>query len=209
MLPRNLHTALVATQVVAFATLVRSVAFDRWITVLGALLLITGATAALRGRTWGVALSLASAAAFPVAWALGMAPSWFLGVGVIGALPFALASEAMARRDRGATTLLALIAGTCGALTAVAWRLFVSSDAFLALPSLWPSSYPQHGLAVTALLAAGVFAVLAQVRRARLEPVRIGDAERVRVRHSAHDVMAAEAEAEAYDDQRSPLQRRR
>lgn len=209
VLPRNLQTSLLATQVVAFATLVRSVAYDRWITVLASLLLIAGASAALRGRTWGVVLSFACAAAFPVAWAIGIAPAWFVGVGVIGALPFALSSDAMAKMDRQATSLLAFIAATSGAVIAVAWKL-LAWDAFRTFPALWPSQYPQHGLAVTALLVAGAVAVVAHLRRRRSDQVRIESADRVRVREPLHQpfAAAAHAEAEVYDDERAPLRRR-
>ena len=93
---RRLQLSLVIAQVVGAATLLRSVAYDRWITVLAAALLIVGASAARRGRSWGVGLALGAAASFPVAWAIGIAPPWFC---LVGALPFAIASRAFARFD--------------------------------------------------------------------------------------------------------------
>ena len=48
-------------QAIGIATLLRSVAYDRWITVLVSALLIGGTMAAQRGRTWGVALAFAPA----------------------------------------------------------------------------------------------------------------------------------------------------
>ena len=87
MLPRTVQTSLVAAQVVGFAPLLRSVAWDRWITVLVSVMLLLGTTAALRGRSWGIALSLAAAAFFPAAWLLGMAPFWFLAAGAVAAWP--------------------------------------------------------------------------------------------------------------------------
>jgi len=211
VLPRSLHTSLIATLVIGFATLVRSVAFDRWITVLASLLLIGGATAALRGRTWGVALSLAVAAAFPVAWAVGIAPFWFVGVGVIGALPYVLSWDALARLDRRATVLLASMAASAGALVAVTWKL-VAWEVFQAFPSLWPSRSPQHGLAVTALLTIGVIAAVVFGRRYRRQQVRVGTPDRVRVRQAAHQAFSAAAEAEAevevYEKAHAAIRRR-
>lgn len=156
---RRLHLALVATQLVAAATLVRSIAYDRWITVLASVLLLIGAAAAKRGKTWGIALSLASAAAFPVAFAIGIAPAWFCLVGMVGALPFAFTSRAFARFDKGATTLLAVLAATGGAIGAMAWKEMAWS-VFYEIPLLRPSIEAQHGLALTALVATVTVATL-------------------------------------------------
>lgn len=156
---RRLHLALVATQLVAAATLIRSIAYDRWITVLASVLLLIGAAAAKRGKTWGIALSLASAAAFPVAFAIGIAPAWFCLVGIVGALPFAFTSRAFARFDKGATTLLAVLAATGGAIGAMAWKEMAWS-VFYEIPLLRPSIEAQHGLALTALVATATVATL-------------------------------------------------
>jgi hypothetical protein len=154
---RRLRLSLVAAQLVGFATLLRSIAYDRWITVLAALLLIGGAAAAQRGRSWGVALALGAAAAFPVAWAIGIAPVWFCLVGLIGALPFAIASRAFARFDKGATALLALLAGTAGAAGAIAWKVW-AWDIFMMFPISRPSAEAQHGLALAALCVSAAIA---------------------------------------------------
>ena len=103
VLPRAVRYSLFATELVAFATLLRSVAYDRWITVLASVLLIMGAGAARRGRAWGIALAFAAAAAFPTAWVIGIAPAWFCLVGAAGALPFLFVVRAFARFDRSAT----------------------------------------------------------------------------------------------------------
>lgn len=184
-----------------FATLIRSVAFDRWITVLAAVLMVLGAMAALRGRTWGVVLAFASAMAFPVAWAIGIAPVWFVYVGVIGALPFALAYGSLASVDRKATAILAALAAGAGTLGAVLWKL-VAWDLFAAFPALRPSVAPQHGLAVLALLLGGLAMMLATSRQARLGGPRIEAAglerARITVGPVGHDAnVQAEAEADA------------
>jgi hypothetical protein len=121
-LPGNLVLSLTAVNAVAFATLMRSVLFERWTTVVACLALIVGANAALRERTWGVGVVLAVAAAFPVAVLLGFAPGWFLGVGIIGAIPFLLTVRPMIRFDAGATALFAMLAGGTGIAAAYAWR---------------------------------------------------------------------------------------
>ena len=133
-------------------TLLRSIAYDRWITVLASLVLIGGAAAALRGRTWGVGLAFASAAAFPVAFAIGIAPAWFCLVGLAGALPFALTARPLARFDKGATVLLAAIAATAGAAASIAWKE-VAWSLVTTFPSLRPSMEAQHGVALAATLA--------------------------------------------------------
>src|SRR5687768_18478330 len=99
LLSRRLQTSLFLVQLVALATLARSIAFDRWITVLASVVLLVGALAAQRGRTWGVALTFAQAMAFPVAWAVGIAPFWFCFVGAIGSLPLVISHDAFARFD--------------------------------------------------------------------------------------------------------------
>lgn len=208
VLQQRLHTFLVGAQVVGFATLLRSVAFDRWITVLAALLMVVGATAALRGRTWGVVLAFASAAAFPVAWAIGIAPMWFVYVGVIGALPFLLASGAMARVDRKATMILAALAASAGALGAILWKA-VAWDLFAAVPALRPSMLPQHGLAVLALLVGGLGLMLATTSRTgrgggpRVDASSEPDRARIAVGSVDHDAsVEAEAEADAEHEAR-------
>lgn len=209
MLPRNLHNALLATQLVGFLTLLRSVAFERWITVLGAALLIGGATAALRGRTWGVALALLSASAFPVAWAVGIAPAWFLGVGVVGALPFILAAPALRRLDRTATAVLASLAMLVGAAVAVTWRV-AAWDVFRAYPAVWPSSFAQNGWSVLALFAAGVAGFVAQGLGYRRAEVRVASGDQVRVAGLAQVATSeAELEALAAEEARAGAQRRR
>ena len=156
---RRLQLSLVAAQLVGAATLLRSVAYDRWITVLAAALLIVGATAARRGRSWGVGLALGAAASFPVAWAIGIAPPWFCLVGIVGALPFAIASRAFARFDKGATALLAVLAASTGAISAIAYKHYAWS-LFTMFPSAQPSLEAQHGLALATLATLATVAVV-------------------------------------------------
>lgn len=121
-LSHRLSASLYVAQIVALATLVRSIVCERWITVLASALLIAGAQAALRNRTWGLGLALVTAAAFPAAHLLGMAPAWFWFVGAAGAAPFALTTRPMVRFDRGATILFAVLAVSAGFTCAMAWR---------------------------------------------------------------------------------------
>jgi hypothetical protein len=201
--PRRLRLSLLAVEIVGAATLLRSVAYDRWITVLASLLLVTGAIAARRGRAWGIALTLASAAAFPVACAIGIAPAWFCLVGVAGALPFVIASRAFARFDRGATALLAILAAAAGTLGALAWKE-VAWSLFTMFPSLRPSYEAQHAIALTAIVGAAVVAAYV-VRRPRGE--RSEDAVRTRIETGSRVEIEGDHEAEAAqeDDRAEPL----
>jgi hypothetical protein len=142
---------------VTFATLLRSVALDRWITVAASILLLLAAHAAQRGRTWGVGLSFALGVTFAGLWALGIAPIWFAIVGVLAARPFVSLFRHFSRFDRGAAALLAVLAAGLGGLAAVAWQHYALA-LFRAFPFLTPSAYPHHGLAVLAMIA-GAFAV--------------------------------------------------
>lgn len=183
--PQKLETSLTLAHVAGVVMLLRSVAFDRWVSVLAAAALLTGVAAARRNKTWGVALAFASAAAFPSFVLLGLAPPWFVLIGALGMLPFAVASRAFARFDRTATMLLGTIGASLGALLAVGWR---SAAPFLFenVPLLRPSHEAQHGLPLVALTGALVFASLARARRASkasssTEATRVRIGERVRV----------------------------
>ncbi|NUO47594.1 MAG: hypothetical protein HOV80_01925 [Polyangiaceae bacterium] len=168
MLPEPLRRWLSVLEVVAFATLLRSVAFDRWITVLMSLFLLTAAFGARRGRSWGVALAFAASCFFPLAFVLGMAPAWFVAVGAIAAVPFALTWRAFARADRAATAWLTGLSVGAGALVALVWQQ-IAWPLFWTFPSLFPSVRPQNGLLVTALLATGAAVAAIRWRAARRE----------------------------------------
>lgn len=206
VLPRSLRVSLLVAQLIGGATLIRSIAFDRWITVLASLLLLVGATAAQRGRAWGVGLALASAAAFPVAFAIGIAPVWFCVVGVAGALPFALTSRAFARFDKTATTMLATIGIATGAAGAIAWK-HVAWSMFEMFPSLWPSLEPQHGM-LAALAAVGTVAAVASRPRPRAGGVRVEGAEQWRVGSARAADADVVSEADAADEADSHEARR-
>jgi hypothetical protein len=197
---RRLQLSLVAAQLVGAATLLRSVAYDRWITVLASVLLIVGASAARRGRSWGVGLSFAAAASFPVAWLIGIAPFWFCLVGVAGALPFMIASRAFARFDKGATALLAVLAASAGAIGAIAWKEYAWSI-FQTFPVSRPSIEAQHGLALTMLTAITAVAVLMtrskSVASAGGEQVRV--AQQLRIADTTED-SSLENDHAAYDE---------
>src|SRR5438045_8987810 len=108
-LPLRLHFALSLVLAVATATIARSVIEEKWITVFASSLLVAGAVATWRARTWGAGLTLLAAAAYPVAHLLGMAPSWFWGVGVVAALTFLMPGKPMARCARPAGCLFAAL----------------------------------------------------------------------------------------------------
>ncbi len=213
LLKNRLNTSLFVLQLVAAATLLRSIAFDRWITVLGALLLIVGALAAQRGRTWGVGLTLGAAVAFPAAFAIGIAPAWFCLVGVAGAIPFLLAARPFARFDKGATVLLAALAGVGGTAVAISFKATAYSI-FDAVPQLRPSYQANHGLALAATLAVIVGIVAGRARARRIDGgarVRIGDGVRV---VDAEQLGMAEEQTSAEDmrdvpEEEAPLRSRR
>jgi len=200
VLPRNVERSLLVAQVLGAATLLRSIAYDRWITVLVALLLITGTVAAQRGRTWGVALAFAVAAWFPVAFLVGIAPAWFVLVGLASALPFAQLWRSFARFDRGATVLLAGMAITGGALGAIVWKN-IAWTIFTMIPALRPGAYAQHGLAVAATLAVMVAVVIRGRPRGALGPeptqARIGERTRIGVSRDQVQELGDEALEEA------------
>lgn len=195
---RRLRLSLLALQLVGVATLLRSVAYDRWITVLASVLLLVGASAALRGRAWGVALALGAAVAFPVAWAIGIAPAWFCAVGVVGALPFLIASRAFARFDKGATAILALSAASAGAAGALAWKQFAWSI-FTSFPSWAPSMEAQHGLALMTLVASAVVATRVG-RRGLGEETQVRVGHHVRIADASERDVGATAELEESND---------
>lgn len=200
VLPRHLRLSLYATQAVAFLTLLRSVALDRWITVLASVILFFAATAAHRGRSWGVGVAFGQAVAFAAAWAFGIAPPWFAVVGLVGALPAVFASRALARLDKTATVLLATLAASVGALGALAWKE-IAWSVFTTFPSLWPSRYPHHGFALLMLLAGGAAALGAALKREKAHEaaedgvrVRVAEGERIRVGLEDAEDDAAEVE---------------
>ncbi len=174
-------------------TLLRSIAYDRWITVFASVLLIVGAMAAQRGRSWGVALAFATACAFPVAFAIGIAPAWFCLVGLIGAWPFALSVRPFARFDKGATRLLAALAAIGGIGGAIAYKS-VAWDLFTEFPSLRPSGDAQHGFALLATLAVVVAAIASRPRAlggGGGEEARVRIGERVRVSEGESSALEA------------------
>jgi len=122
-LPRNLVTSLLGVQTIALFLVLRSALLERWPTVVMALLLWVGARAALRERTWGIGVVLATALAFPGAVFLGFAPLWFLLVGLVGIVPFALTTRPMLRFDVGATVLFSTGALGVSVAFAHAWRV--------------------------------------------------------------------------------------
>jgi hypothetical protein len=121
-LPLAVRASLYAVLAVAVPLTIRCVTFQKWVTVIATLMLSSGALAALRGRTWGVGLTLLAAVAFPAAHLLGMAPTWFWSVGFVGALPFVVTWKPMAFFDRPAAKLFALLAVIGGITCALAWH---------------------------------------------------------------------------------------
>ncbi len=213
MSPRSLRSALVAAQLVGFLTLLRSVAFDRWFTVLVSALMIVGARAALRGRSWGVALAFAAAMWFPAAFLLGMAPAWFLLVGALGARPFARAWGAFRTFDRGAAAALAGLATGAAGLAAVFWKM-AAPWLFWNVAALRPGIEPAHGLALAALATAGVAVAVRDRKRpgGLVEPalatapattnVRVATEERMRVEDDS--ALEEEAMSTSEDEEAAP-----
>lgn len=167
-LPDRVRTSLGFAQFLAAATLLRSIAYERWITVVAAALLIAGTLAAQRGRTWGVALSFVVAVWFPVAAFIGIAPAWFIGVGLAAATPFLQLWRSFTKFDRGATALFAGLATSLGVGAAFAWKS-VAWTLFTSFPSLMPSRVFQNGLVVVTMLAAMVGFAIHRRRRERRE----------------------------------------
>lgn len=201
MLPRNVQTSLLATQLVAVATLARSVAYGFWFTVVVSALMAIGALAAARHRTWGVALSFATASTFAVAAMLGIAPPWFLFVGAIGATPFLLTSEALRKADHQATALLAGLAAGTGAALAAAWSV-VAWSVFLTFPFLAPTRFIANGVGAAVVLVLG--SMVAFAHRPRGARLRIAEPDRLRI-GDVHEAQAStahdeEAEAEAHEE---------
>ena len=191
---RRFRLSLVVLQLVGLATLLRSIAYDRWITVLASVLLLVGAAAAQRGRTWGVALSFAAAMAFPVAWMIGIAPPWFALVGLVGAMPFAIASRAFARFDKGATRVLTVVAASAGALGALAWKEYAWSI-ISTFPSFRPSLEAQHGLALTAIIASAAI-IATRFGRGAGDGLGASEEQHVRVADQIRIADSAESELE-------------
>ncbi len=173
--PYRVQVSLLVAQVLAAATLLRSIAYERWITVLAAVLVIAATMAAQRGRTWGVALAFAVGVWFPVAFLIGIAPVWFLVVGAAAAWPFLQLWRSFARFDRGAATTLAAMATVTGVAGALTWKS-IAFPLMKAFPVLAPSQYAQNGLAVLATL--GVLVAIVASRR-KLVPDAPEDRSRV------------------------------
>jgi hypothetical protein len=208
VLPYRVQVSLLVAQVLAAATLLRSIAYDRWVTVLAAALIVAGTMAAQRGRTWGVVLAFAVSAWFPVAFFIGIAPVWFLAIGLAAAWPFMQLWRSFARFDRGATTTLAALATAVGVAGALTWK-GIAYPLMTVFPSLIPSPYAQNGLAV--LGAFGVLAAIVASRR-KLVPDAVPDRARVAepIRFAeARDDRHATAEAELEEDVRPAARSRR
>lgn len=202
-------------QLVSVLTLMRSIAFDRWITVLASVLLLVGAASAKRGRAWGVALMFAQAIAFPVAVLIGIAPPWFALVGIVGSLPFLLTRDAFARLDKGATRMLTALAMLGGAMGAIAWKHYAWS-VFTAIPALMPSTRPHHGFIVAAVAALAVSLAARRSEEERAEDERDASADaRVRVgagvpaRIAAPTTLEDEAERELDEELGAAPRKRR
>lgn len=210
MLPVHVRRALGVAQLVGAATLLHSAAYSYWATVLAAWLLVVGATAAKRGRAWGVALGFAMAASFAAAFLLEMAPSWFCIVAAAGGLPFALTLRAFTRADKMATVALTALSAALGVAAASAWW-FVAWPLFGALPLIRPT---WHASIPSMLVGAGLLGIVAAAgwkRRgeaASRSRVSAGEHEAVRVGGLADDC-GLEDDLSESDDAVSPHTLRR
>lgn len=193
LLPRSLRIPLTALQVATVATLMRSIALDRWITVAASLLLLTGAYAASRERTWGVALSYMLGVTFVGIALLGVAPAWFGILGFLAIRPFARMFRHLLRFDRGAALLLASGASLLGIAGAMGWKGF-ALDLFAAFPALVPSLHLHHLPLVATVGAVASFLALRRVRAEEREAVPFT---RVRIAPEAPAVAELEDEEAA------------
>ena len=121
-LPLTVRLSLYAVLAASAPLMVRCILEQVWVTVIATSILAGGALAALRGRTWGIGMTLLCASAFPAAHLLGMAPSWFWGVGFIGAVPAILTWKPMAFFDRPAAKLFVVLALGAGVACAITWH---------------------------------------------------------------------------------------
>jgi hypothetical protein len=183
-----------AVQLVTVAMLMRSVALDRWITVAASLLLLAASSAAVRGRTWGVAVAYLIGITFMTLCGLGIAPLFFALLGALAIRPFARVFRHLLDFDRGAAATLAVGATALGGAAGLAWKGFAHS-LFNAFPAFVPSLYPHHGWLVAAIGAASTLLILRQHRAA---PRERGET-RTRVSEDAetHVRIAEDAETEA------------
>ncbi len=186
---------MLVAEIAAVATLARSIAYDRWITVLAASILVLGALAARRQRTWGVGLALGAAASFPVAFLVGIAPAWFVLVGIAGALPFLATSRALARFDARSTVFLASLAAAVGGACAWGWKQ-IAWSVFEAIPALGPSLEANHGVALGVL---GAIALAVAGRRVLGRRAPSPEEAHTRTRVAALEPVATSAPAEELD----------
>lgn len=121
-LPVSVRLSLYAVLLVAAPLMARCIVHQVWVTVIATSMLAGGALAALRRRTWGIGLTLLAASAFPAAHLLGMAPNWFWGVGLVGAIPAAFTWKPMAFFDRPAAKLFVTLAILGGIGCALTWH---------------------------------------------------------------------------------------
>ncbi len=205
MTPRSLRSALSFTELATFLLLLRSVAFDRWITVAASVVLLVAVHAAQRGRTWGVALSATVGITFAGLWALGIAPLWFVLVGLLALRPFGRLWPIFARFDRGAAVALAALVTGVGTLGALAWKAW-AVDLFRAFPLLEPSVYPQHGIALLALAGGGLVARHLLRPKAPVAQQDEASAEPARVRVATEQALSSAEDAVAMEELESELQ---
>lgn len=226
LLASKLGPSLATAQLVGWLLLLRSVAFDRWMTVAVSVLMLVGVRAAMRERTWGVVLAFAAATWLPAAVLLGMAPPWFLLAGVLGMMPFLKTWPSFREVDKGAATMLGTLAAALGAFGALGWKA-AAPALFDALPALQPSFLPGHSFALAAILAvATTLGIRDRRARARYEqangvrvaaedaeeePVRARIGEPVRVApETEHDEASlAEVDRALEDDVDPPVRRQK
>jgi hypothetical protein len=166
MLPQRLDRVLLLVHGVGAVTLLRSVLYERWITVVVAGLLLAGTSAARRGKTWGVPLTLGTAVMFLLAGATGIGPAWFGLVAIAAALPFAMTWKALHRFDPAATLLMMTLSTGTGLVAAACWRpvsvlLWRISPVFRA---------NQHVTAWSLVLSCAALAALVSLTRHKTEP---------------------------------------
>lgn len=159
------------------------------------LVLYGASSAAVRGRTWGVALAAAIGVTFLTIWTLGIAPGAFALVGFLALRPFLRMFRHFLAFDRSAAMALAAGAATLGGAAGVAWKAW-AHHLFAAVPALLPALHPHHAALAAAAGAAGVAGTLYRHRSLFVRDTSSSVAARVRIgeEHASATTAAVEGE---------------
>lgn len=160
---RLLRFALVPAAISGAMLIFDGAGSQLWLTALAGGILVSGALAAARGRTWGIFACFFVGVAALMAPLLEMAPSIFFLYGAAGVFPFGLYVRAMLKRDRGAVLLLvSLLVALAGA------ALYAWNHIFLWIVRRWPHAFASFNKPLASIvLGAVALATFAYVARRR------------------------------------------